>query len=175
MQVQITFNEHQTQSPAALARAMRDFASMLDGSKPVAQPELPMMDAEEKSVHDVGAIRAEGAKKRGRPAKAKAAPVEEEEDDFGTEEAEDASNELELSSDDAPEAEDDEVEEAPAKPAAKKAAPKKTLDDVIAAFRAYAAKHSREKAAAVLKKLDVKSVRDIPAEKYDGVLKVLNA
>lgn len=53
--------------------------------------------------------------------------------------------------------------------------PTKTLDDVITAFKAYATKHSREKAGKVLSKFNVKSVRDLKTTQYVEVLKVLGA
>lgn len=57
-----------------------------------------------------------------------------------------------------------------------KKATKLTLEgDIIPAFRAFAGKHTREKAGKVLAKFGVKSVKDIPAAKYADVLKVLRA
>lgn len=46
-------------------------------------------------------------------------------------------------------------------------------DDIIPAFQKYAAKHSRDKAAAVLAKFGVKSVRNLGEDKYVEVLKLL--
>lgn len=46
---------------------------------------------------------------------------------------------------------------------------------IIPAFQKYAKKYDREKAAKVLAKYKVKSVRDIPEAKYGEVLKVLGA
>ena len=48
-----------------------------------------------------------------------------------------------------------------------------TLDDVLDAFKAYAAKHSRDKALAILKKYKVKAVKDLDESKYAEVLKKL--
>jgi len=55
------------------------------------------------------------------------------------------------------------------------AAPEKepTLEDVIEGFKAYAGKHGREKAGAILKKFGVKSVRDLKSEKYGEVLALI--
>lgn len=51
-----------------------------------------------------------------------------------------------------------------------------TLDgDIIPAFQAYAKKHSREKAAKVLAKYKVTSVRELPEKTWNDVLKTLNA
>lgn len=48
-----------------------------------------------------------------------------------------------------------------------------TLDEVIDSFKAYAAKHSREKAAKVLGKFKVKSVKDLDESVYSDVLEAL--
>lgn len=45
-----------------------------------------------------------------------------------------------------------------------------TLDDIIDALKKYAAKNSREKAIKVLEKFDVKSVRDIPENRFSEFL-----
>lgn len=50
-----------------------------------------------------------------------------------------------------------------------------TLTEVIAGFKKYAAKNSREDAGKILKKFKVKSVQDIPAEKYPAVMEALNS
>lgn len=65
---------------------------------------------------------------------------------------------------------DDDEEEKPAKKAKKL-----TLDgNIIPSFRAFAKKHSREKAGAVLAKFKVKSVRDLKETDYPKVLKLLS-
>lgn len=46
-------------------------------------------------------------------------------------------------------------------------------NDVIPAFQKYAKKYDRAKAGAVLAKFGVRSVRDLPADKYAAVLEVL--
>lgn len=83
---------------------------------------------------------------------------------------EDDEENFELATDDGGEAADvvdaEETEEADDAP---------TLDDVTKAFQTYAKKHSREKAAAILKKLGAKSVRDIKPGQYEKVLKTLGA
>jgi hypothetical protein len=48
-----------------------------------------------------------------------------------------------------------------------------TLEDVIDAFKAYATKNSREKAGAILKKFNVKSVRDLKPDQFGKVLAAL--
>lgn len=48
-----------------------------------------------------------------------------------------------------------------------------TLDDMILAFKAYAGKHTREKAGKILTKYGVKSVRDLKPEQYSEVLAIL--
>ncbi len=88
----------------------------------------------------------EAPKKRGRPAKAKeevAEPEETTEEDLG------------FGDDETPE--DEEEKEI-------------SIDDIRAAFQAYARKHTRDKAAAVLAKYKVKSVNDLPKDKYAEIL-----
>lgn len=53
------------------------------------------------------------------------------------------------------------------------AAPKITLEEVIGGFKEYAKKKGRDKAAAILGKFKVKSVRDLKSEQYAEVLKAL--
>lgn len=48
-----------------------------------------------------------------------------------------------------------------------------TIDDVLTALRAYSKKYSREKAAAVLKKFNVKSVKDLEEAQYEKVMAIL--
>lgn len=48
-----------------------------------------------------------------------------------------------------------------------------TIEDVIGAFQKYAKKHSREKAAKVLAKFKVKSVRDLKPANFSQVLGLL--
>jgi hypothetical protein len=116
-------------------------------------------------------------RKRGRPSKAELAAraaEEETEDADEPEETEDADVEEE------PEADaDDETEDEPEedeKPKARKGAVagKLTLEKhVIPAFQAFVKKHDREKAVKVLAKFKVKSVRDLPASKFEDVIKAL--
>lgn len=107
-----------------------------------------------------GAVATPKAEKPAKSTKAeKPAPVETEADEV---------EETEIESDDA----DLEVEEE--KPAAKKGKAKEiSLDDVRAALKTYAAKNSRDKAIAVLKKFKVKSILDLDPAQYGEVMKVL--
>lgn len=63
---------------------------------------------------------------------------------------------------------DDEEEKKPAK--GKKLSLEK---DILPAFQAYAKKHGRPKAAAILKKFKVKSVRELPPAKFAEALKLV--
>lgn len=105
---------------------------------------------------------------RGRPPKVEAAA----DLDFGDEPAAEAEAETE-------EAEETETEEAEAEPEEEEKpeppkAPKLTLEKhIIPAFQAYAKKHTREKAGEILTKYKVKSVRDLPADKYAEIMKKL--
>lgn len=49
-----------------------------------------------------------------------------------------------------------------------------TQKDIIKAFQAYATEYSREKAAKVLTKFGVKSVKDLPQDQYAAVMEVLS-
>lgn len=95
----------------------------------------------------------------------KAEPEEEEEDADFTDsddeetESEDSAEEEDTDSDDS---EDDADEEDTL-----------NLKTVIAGFKAYAKKHSRDKAAAVLKQFKVKSVQDLKKTQYPLVMKAL--
>ncbi len=134
------------------------------------------------------------AGKRGRPKK-EAAPADDMDfgvntsDDEPEADAEDVEDEATEDAEEL-EADDDEAEdEAPApkkrgRPA--KTAPVERLmkdvkttkghtleGDIIPAFQKFADKHSREKAGKVLAKYGVKSVRDLPKEKYPEILKLL--
>ncbi len=127
---------------------------------------------------------------RGRPKK-DAAPVADDEMDFGVDAPDDEAPE---ESDDEETADEDETEDAdeaeeeapvakkrgrPAKATIAAAEPTKatkglTLEgNIIPAFQKFADKHSREKAGKVLTKYGVKSVRDLPKEKYPEILKLL--
>jgi len=93
-----------------------------------------------------------------KPAKKKAAPVVEEDDEETEAADETADVEYDADLDDEPVA----------------AKSKLTLEgDIIPAFQAYAKKYSREKAGAVLSKLGVRAVREIPVEAYPAVLATL--
>jgi len=96
-----------------------------------------------------------------RTTKRAAAKAEETEEEFDLDGETETTEEVEASADDETETEAEEE--------------KTTLDDVVKAFQKYAAKYSREKAGKILAKFKVKSVRDIPAEKYDSVMKMLGA
>lgn len=129
--------------------------------------------------------------KRGRGRPPKVQPVVEtlEEDEFGdvdetldidTDELE--GDEDETENDDEDETEDDDEKPAPKmmrKGAGAVAAPKDvkgalTLEGhIVPAFQKYAAKFSRDKASKVLAKYKVKTVRDLPKDKYAEVLKLL--
>lgn len=50
-----------------------------------------------------------------------------------------------------------------------------TEKELTLAFRKYAKENSSEEAAAILKKLKVKKVADIPEEKYASVMRQLNS
>lgn len=166
------------QKGAIGAAVLRQIAAVID-------------DAETKTA--VAALHSNGAsaeepeapkkRGRGRPPKdaVKAAEVENE----LTEEPE-AEDELDQSDDLGfadEETEEDEVEEEPApkKKAGAVAKPAKavkgpTLEgDIIPAFQAYAKEHSREKAAKILQRFKVNSVRALPVESYASVLKLLKA
>lgn len=82
---------------------------------------------------------------------------EEDESEETEEESEEEETEEESEDEDADEAEDDGP----------------SLEDMVSAFQKYAKKTSRDKAAAVLKKFKVKSVRDLKAKDYKAVLKSL--
>lgn len=49
-----------------------------------------------------------------------------------------------------------------------------TLTDMMNAFKAYAAKTSRDKAGAILKKYKVKSVRELPEQHYNAVMDLIS-
>ncbi len=91
----------------------------------------------------------EAPKKRGRPAKVAEKSIAQEVDEELAAETEDLGFE-----DEEPEDEEKEV----------------TIDQIRAAFQAYARKHTRDKAAAVLAKYKVKSVNDLPKDKYAEIL-----
>lgn len=97
-----------------------------------------------------GATASTKGKKAAAPAEAPAEEEDEGEFDLGEEESEDDAEE------------EDET-------------PKISLDQVIAGFKDFAKKKGRNKAAAVLKKYGVKSVRDLKAGNYAEVLEALGA
>jgi len=68
---------------------------------------------------------------------------------------------FDLGDDDAPPADEPEAPKPP------------TLENVIDGFKAYVAKHDREKAAKVLGKFKVKSVRELKQEQYADVLALI--
>lgn len=104
---------------------------------------------------DEPAEEAPAPKRRGRGPGKKTAPVEVAIDEDG-EPAESQGDDLDLG--DEPEV---------------KAEPKYTIEQIRKGFQAYAAKHSRDKAAKILTKYGVKSIHDIPEAKYPEVLKLL--
>jgi hypothetical protein len=104
------------------------------------------------------------APKDAKPGK-KAKPADEEEEEFELDETEETEEEEE-----AEESEDETEEEEEAEEEEETA---HEIDDVIAAFQGYAKKHSREKAAKVLAKFKVKSVRDLKAKQYAEVMAIL--
>ncbi len=118
-------------------------------------------------------VPSEVKRKRGRPAKAAAAEVEEDDTEDTTD------DDFEVDEDETDETEDEETEDEPAPKkkagASAKAAAVLTLDVMIKAFQDYAERHSRDKAAKILAKYKVKSVRLLPEDKYAEVLKVLKA
>lgn len=108
---------------------------------------------------------------RGRPPK-NPKPAPDEDLDFGEDEetADEEDADADEESDDEEDAEED--DEAPKTKGKASAGP--TLDgDIIPAFQKYANKHSRAKAAIILKKYKVKAVRDLPKAKYAEILKLL--
>lgn len=113
---------------------------------------------------------------RGRPKKEAKVDLGDDEPEADDEVAED-----ETEADDDDEAAEDEAEDEETKPEpvktrkGVKAAKGPTLDEVIKAFQEYAAKHSRDKAGAILAKYKVKSVRNLPPEKFPEILKRLGA
>lgn len=68
----------------------------------------------------------------------------------------------------APEENFDLGEETPA------AEPEITLEQVVAGFQKFAKDHGRDKAGRILGSYGVKSVRDLPKEKYSDVMKKLS-
>lgn len=144
----------QGKTPQDLANALRSAVATLEGA------EAP----ETTSVHDIGEIR----RGRGRPPKAKT-PEAEDDLSFGGEEEEEAPEAEETE-----EAEEEAAEEEEAPAPAKKASSEQALEKVIAAFQTYVKKNSREKAGKILAKYKVKSVRDLPKEKYSEIIKLLS-
>lgn len=138
-----------------IAKSMLAHAALLDGGDNATDETVTA--SEEKSEIHVGEMKA----KRGRPAGKKtqattAAPTNDD-----ALEAEDEDTPLDMGFD----ASEDE-----------EAGALKTLtlkDDIIPAFKAYAKKHSYAEAGAVLKKFKVKSVAELPKEKYAQVMTTL--
>ncbi len=108
-------------------------------------------------ITDDGEDETPAPKKRGRPPKVKATEPED--------------DEPEADEEDEDESEDEEPEPVKARPRAKKGT---GLSDVIAAFKDFADANGRPAAKKVLTKFKVDSVRDLPEDKYDAVLKLLN-
>lgn len=140
-----------------VVKDLRDLADQLEAG------------SEEKSHHDVSAI------KKGKKGK--------DDEDNGSEDpaAEEGSDDADLGGEEADdldlgEAEEEEPEAEEEKPAKKApvAAKGPTLEgDVIPAFKAFVKKHSKEKAKKILAKYKVSNVRELPAKVYPEVLKLL--
>lgn len=110
----------------------------------------------EKNENKIERADAEPPKKRGRPAK-KSEEVSEEE----SEGSDQGTNDVDLGFDDM------ETEPVQIKTV--------SLETVITAFQKFAQAGHKDAAVAILKKYKVKSVRDLPAAKYDEILKQLKA
>lgn len=163
------------------AKIMTDFADMLEGQREsLDQEEKSHIDVSDFAKARVGTI-SEKATKRKYMKKAAAVTQDDDGMDLGQE---DVNGEEELVSDDAPQIDEDEMEfeleekkeekSEPAKAKVGRPAAKLTLEThIIPAFQAFAKKHSREKAGAVLTKYKVKSVRDLPEAEYGKILRLL--
>jgi hypothetical protein len=92
------------------------------------------------------------------------------EDELDEEEESDEDGELDEDEDE--EKEDDDLEEVNFASNAEEEN-ESTLEDVITALQKYSKKHSRDKAAKVLAKFRVRSVRDLPKQKFGEIIGML--
>lgn len=152
-----------------LAQNMVSTAKALDSAGVNTPTETSKVKTEAKPA------KAEKPAKEEKPAKKSKKAKEEEEEEFDLDSGEEETDEEEESdeesddeddSDDEEESDEEETEEEDEEPAT-------TLEDVIGALQKYSKKHSREKAAAILKTFKVSAVRELKPAQFDAVIKKL--
>lgn len=138
-----------SQPLSVTATLLRDHAAKLQAFADQIDTEDKKVDAEVEEKEEVSHIDVGALKTKKTRAKKTAtpvAPIADEELDLGDEEEEESEEE------------------------------KPTLEGhIIPAFQAFAKKHSREKAGAILGKYKVKSVRDLPETEFSKILSLLGA